>query len=145
MSWSYLRLTESAEAISLLVAECKFKSTHCCLQMELRDDDGWNIGMPILLDCLRKDIYSLIAKLDLPDEEQVKIGKLIEQIRLEEARYEQDIRKQISEKTKATREEIAKLRERCRLLDVNGNGSSGNTRTEVKGNGWDIVVCTDNL
>ena len=108
--------------------------------MELRDDDGWNIGMPVLLDCLRKDIYSLIAKLDLPEEEQVKIGKLIEQIRLEEARYEQDIRKQISEKTKATREEIAKLRERCRVLDVNGN-----TRTEVKGNGWDIVVCTDNL
>ena len=67
--------------------------------MELRDDDGWNIGMPVLLDCLRKDIYSLIAKLDLPEEEQVKIGKLIEQIRLEEARYEQDIRKQISEKT----------------------------------------------
>ena len=78
--------------------------------------------MPVLLDCLRKDIYSLIAKLDLPEEEQVKIGKLIEQIRLEEARYEQDIRKQISEKTKATREEIAKLRERCRVLDVNGNG-----------------------
>ena len=45
----------------------------------------------------------------------------------------------------ATREEIAKLRERCRVLDVNGNGLSGNTRTEVKGNGWDIVVCTDNL
>ena len=101
--------------------------------------------MPVLLDCLRKDIYSLIAKLDLPEEEQVKIGKLIEQIRLEEARYEQDIRKQISEKTKATREEIAKLRERCRVLDVNGNGLSGNTRTEVKGHGWDIVVCTDNL
>ena len=113
--------------------------------MELRDDDGWNIGMPVLLDCLRKDIYSLIAKLDLPEEEQVKIGKLIEQIRLEEARYEQDIRKQISEKTKATREEIAELRERCRLLDINGNGSSGNTRSEVKGNGWDIVVCTDNV
>ena len=119
------------------------------MQMELRDDDEWNIGMPVLLDCLRKDIYSLIAKLDLPEEEQVKIGKLIEQIRLEEARYEQDIRKQISEKTKATREEIAELRERCRLLDSNGNGSSDSGGSGVNGvengNGWDYVVCIDSV
>lgn len=105
------------------------------MQMELRDDDGWNIGMPVLLDCLRKDIYSLIAKLDLPEEEQVKIGKLIEQIRLEEARYEQDIRKQISEKTKATKEEIAELREKCRVMDDNLNNLHGDGRTGVNGTG----------
>ncbi|KAK8811157.1 hypothetical protein WA538_005318 [Blastocystis sp. DL] len=54
--------------------------------------------MPVLLDCLRKDIYSLISKLNIPQDDQVQIGKLIEQIRLEEAR------------TISAREEIANLK-----------------------------------
>ena len=78
--------------------------------MESKMDDGWNIGMPVLLDCLRKDIYSLISKLNIPQDDQVQIGQLIEQIRLEEARYEQDIRKQITERTISAREEIASLK-----------------------------------
>ena len=75
--------------------------------MESKMDDGWNIGMPVLLDCLRKDIYSLISNLNIPQDDQVQIGKLIEQIRLEEARYE---RKQITERTISAREEIANLK-----------------------------------
>lgn len=78
--------------------------------MESKMDDEWNIGMPVLLDCLRKDIYSLISKLNIPQDDQVQIGQLIEQIRLEEARYEQDIRKQITERTISAREEIANLK-----------------------------------
>ena len=88
----------------------KSVSGHRDLQMESKMDDGWNIGMPVLLDCLRKDIYSLISKLNIPQDDQVQIGQLIEQIRLEEARYEQDIRKQITERTMSAREEIASLK-----------------------------------
>lgn len=88
----------------------KSGSGHRVFQMESKMDDGWNIGMPVLLDCLRKDIYSLISKLSIPQDDQVQIGKLIEQIRLEEARYEQDIRKQITERTISAREEIANLK-----------------------------------
>ena len=46
------------------------------------------IEMPALLDCLRKDIYALVSKLQLPQEQQVHIGQLIEQIRLEENKYD---------------------------------------------------------
>ena len=93
--------------------------------MEPPSTDGWKIEMPIILDCLRKDIYSLVSRLDLPEDEQVKVGKLIEQIRLEETRYEQDIRKQIQNREASASAEIAALRSECselkkRALNVQG-------------------------
>lgn len=84
--------------------------------MEPSSTKGWQIDMPIILDCLRKDIYSLVSKLDLPQEEQVKVGKIIEQIRLEETRYEQLIRTQIQEKQAAAEQEIAALKSECSEL-----------------------------
>ena len=65
--------------------------------MESLSDGSWNIEMPTLLDCLRKDVYALVSKLELPEDQKIQIGKLIEQIRLEETKYEQDIRDQTSE------------------------------------------------
>ena len=84
--------------------------------MELSSTDEWKIEMPIILDCLRKDIYSLVSRLDLPEEERVKVGKLIEQIRLEETRYEQDIRKQFEKREASANTEIAALRLECSEL-----------------------------
>ena len=40
----------------------KSVSGHRDLQMESKMDDGWNIGMPVLLDCLRKDIRTNISQ-----------------------------------------------------------------------------------
>ena len=40
----------------------KSGSGHRVFQMESKMDDGWNIGMPVLLDCLRKDIYLIAIK-----------------------------------------------------------------------------------
>ena len=51
--------------------------------------------MPTLLDCLRGDIYSLLSKMDLPEDQKVQIGKLIEQIRVEENKFEKDIQEQV--------------------------------------------------
>ena len=100
--------------------------------MESIMDDGWNIGMPVLLDCLRKDIYSLISKLNIPQYDQVQIGKLIEQIRLEEARYEQDIRKQITERTISAREEIANLkRQYSELQSLQGEKEDSGKTNDV--------------
>lgn len=100
--------------------------------MESIMDDGWNIGMPVLLDCLRKDIYSLISKLNIPQDDQVQIGKLIEQIRLEEARYEQDIRKQITERTISAREEIANLkRQYSELQSLQGEKEDSGKTNDV--------------
>ena len=100
--------------------------------MESKMDDGWNIGMPVLLDCLRKDIYSLISKLNIPQYDQVQIGKLIEQIRLEEARYEQDIRKQITERTISAREEIANLkRQYSELQSLQGEKEDSGKTNDV--------------
>ena len=84
--------------------------------MESPSTDEWKIEMPIILDCLRKDIYSLVSRLDLPDEERDKVSKLIEQIRTEETRYEQDIRKQIQIREASTNARIAALRSECSEL-----------------------------
>ena len=73
--------------------------------------------MPTLLDCLRKDIYAFVSKLELPENQKIQIGKLIEQIRLEETKYEQDIRDQIRVKTSASLQELQALKETCRTLE----------------------------
>lgn len=85
--------------------------------MESLSDGSWNIEMPTLLDCLRKDVYALVSKLELPEDQKIQIGKLIEQIRLEETKYEQDIRDQIRVKTSASAQELHSLKESCSKLE----------------------------
>ena len=65
----------------------------CSKRKTISMDPSVKIEMPALLDCLRKDIYALVSKLQLPQEQQVQIGQLIEQIRLEENKYQEDIKK----------------------------------------------------
>ena len=99
--------------------------------MESPSTDELQIEMPIILDCLRKDIYSLVSRLDLPEEEQVKVSKLIEQIQLEETRYEQDIRKQIQKREASVNAKIAALRSECSELKKQAANVQGSAK------GWD--------
>lgn len=95
-------------------------------------DSSISIEMPALLDCLRKDIYSLLSKLQLPQDQQVQIGQLIEQIRLEENKYEQDIRKLFETNRSVYEANIDSLREKCNSLESKIN--SYNTK------GSDIIM-----
>ena len=85
--------------------------------MESLEDASWRIEMPTLLDCLQGDIYSLLSKMDLPEDQKVQIGKLIEQIRVEENKFEKDIQEQVRSKTSATLKEMNSLREICSKLE----------------------------
>ena len=85
--------------------------------MESLEDASWRIEMPTLLDCLQGDIYSLLSKMDLPEDQKVQIGKLIEQIRVEENKFEKDIQEQVRSKTSATLKEMNSLRETCSKLE----------------------------
>lgn len=93
------------------------EKAHCLAIMESLEDASWRIEMPTLLDCLRGDIYSLLSKMDLPEDQKVQIGKLIEQIRVEENKFEKDIQEQVRSKTSATLKEMNSLRETCSKLE----------------------------
>lgn len=90
--------------------------------------------MPTLLDCLRGDIYSLLSKMDLPEDQKVQIGKLIEQIRVEETKFEKDIQEQVRSKTSATLKEMNSLRETCSKLEKELIGYKAGNTTGVIGN-----------
>ena len=55
--------------------------------MESDDNLQWDLKMPVLLDCLRKDICTVVSKFDLPEEERQRVAKLVEQLRSEELKY----------------------------------------------------------
>ena len=59
--------------------------------MESDDNLQWDLKMPVLLDCLRKDICTVVSKFDLPEEEHQRAAKLVEQLRSEELKYEDTI------------------------------------------------------
>lgn len=76
-----------------------------------------NIEMPALLDCLRKDIYSLISKMELPQDQQVQLGQLVEQIRLEENKYQQDIQRLFDSNRSNYEMNMNALRQKCNQLE----------------------------
>lgn len=80
-------------------------------------DYSKSIEMPAILDCLRKDIYSLVSKLQLPQEQQIQIGQLIEQIRLEENKYEQDIHRAFDTNKGVYESKLTSLNEKCCQLE----------------------------
>lgn len=80
-------------------------------------DPSVTIEMPALLDCLRKDIYALVSKLQLPQEQQVQIGQLIEQIRLEENKYQEDIKKLFQTNNATYESNLNMLRQKCSKLE----------------------------
>lgn len=76
-----------------------------------------SIEMPTILDCLRKDIYSLISKLELPQDQQVQLGQLVEQIRLEENKYQQDIQRLLDGNKSHYEMNMNSLRQKCNQLE----------------------------
>ena len=80
-------------------------------------DPSVKIEMPALLDCLRKDIYALVSKLQLPQEQQVQIGQLIEQIRLEENKYQEDIKKLFQTNNATYESNLNMLKQKCSKLE----------------------------
>lgn len=81
--------------------------------MESDDNFQWDFKMPVLLDCLRKDICTVVSKFDLPEEERQRVDKLIEQLRIEELKYEENIKTQIQRKMGPMINELKELRETC--------------------------------
>ena len=76
-----------------------------------------NIEMPAILNCLREDVYSLLAKWQLPQEQLVQIGQLIEQIRLEENKYEQEIKRAFQRNNSVNSSTIDSLNLKCKKME----------------------------
>ena len=89
----------------------------CSKRKTISMDPSVKIEMPALLDCLRKDIYALVSKLQLPQEQQVQIGQLIEQIRLEENKYQEDIKKLFQTNNATYESNLNILRQKCSKLE----------------------------
>ena len=104
------RITEFAGTVKILNNSCSKRKT-------ISMDPSVKIEMPALLDCLRKDIYALVSKLQLPQEQQVQIGQLIEQIRLEENKYQEDIKKLFQTNNATYESNLNILRQKCSKLE----------------------------
>lgn len=89
----------------------------CSKRKTISMDPSVKIEMPALLDCLRKDIYALVSKLQLPQEQQVQIGQLIEQIRLEENKYQEDIKKLFQTNNATYESNLNMLKQKCSKLE----------------------------
>lgn len=102
------------------------------------ESDGnlqWDLKMPVLLDCLRKDICTVVSKFDLPEEEHQRVAKLVDQLRVEELKYEDNIKSEIQRKMGSMIDELKQLRETCitqreELAEFKKDGISANNPDE---------------
>ena len=103
--------------IKELAGTVKNLNNSCSKRKTISMDPSVKIEMPALLDCLRKDIYALVSKLQLPQEQQVQIGQLIEQIRLEENKYQEDIKKLFQTNNATYESNLNMLKQKCSKLE----------------------------
>lgn len=81
--------------------------------MESDDNQLWDFKIPVLVNCLRNDIYEIVTKLELSEEDRQRLNKLISQIKSEESKYEEAVRAHFRAEMEKTTNELIELRETC--------------------------------
>ena len=81
--------------------------------MESDDNQLWDFKIPVLVNCLRNDIYEIVTKLELSEEDRQRLNKLIGQIKSEESKYEEAVRAHFRAEMEKTTNELIELRETC--------------------------------
>lgn len=88
-----------------------FSPSFC--NMEPDDNQQWDFKIPVLLSCLRNDIYEIVTKLELSEEDHQRISKLMDQIKTEESKYEETVRAHFHDKMEKTASELSTLKKTC--------------------------------